>query len=56
MFTHWSQFVPLNYVNPTSEDIALYIISHRQNNNVKEVGTRHCQLALSTAVRNSHFV
>ena len=30
MFTHWSQFVPLNYVNTTSEDIALYIISHRQ--------------------------
>ena len=26
MHTHWSQFVPNNYVNPTSEDIKLYII------------------------------
>ena len=25
MLKHWSQFVP-NYVNPTSEDIKLYII------------------------------
>ena len=26
MHTHWSQFVPNNYVNPTSEDIKLHII------------------------------
>ena len=26
MLMHWSQFVPNNYVNPTSEDIKLYII------------------------------
>ena len=26
MLTHWSQFVPNNYVYPTSEDIKLYII------------------------------
>ena len=26
MLTHWSQFVPNNYVNPTSEDMKLYII------------------------------
>ena len=26
MLTDWSQFVPNNYVNPTSEDIKLYII------------------------------
>ena len=26
MFTHWSQFVPDNYVNQTPEDIKLNII------------------------------
>ena len=26
MHTHWSQFVPNNYVSPTSEDIKLHII------------------------------
>ena len=26
MYTHWPQFVPSNYVNPTSEDIKLHII------------------------------
>ena len=26
MHTHWSQFVPNNYVNLTSEDINLHII------------------------------
>ena len=29
MLTHWSQFVPNNYVNPTSEeDIKLYVIMY----------------------------
>ena len=37
MHTHWSQFVPNNYVNPTSEGIKLHIIviidrgSHKTN-------------------------
>ena len=26
MHTHWSQFVPNNYMNPTSEDIKFHII------------------------------
>jgi len=29
MHTHWSQFVP-KYVNPTSEDIKLYIINEKR--------------------------
>ena len=32
MLTHWSQFVPNNYVNPTSEDIKLYIIIIKRGN------------------------